>query len=223
MTLLAIDTSTRNIGLAIYDGTRVLFECSWSSPDFHTVELAPAIQRSLHSCQLAASDLTALGLAIGPGSYTGLRIGLALAKGLAFFHDLPLLAVPTLDILVAAQPRENIPLAAILQAGRGRLVVGWYAVEKEQWRAQGRPILTTLDELSAQIRKPTRFCGELFEKERSILGRKRINAHLARPVECVRRPALLAELAWNRFQAGENDLVNGLAPQYIQTHEAIPA
>lgn len=223
MILLAIDTSTPTMGLALYSGERVLLESLWSSTDFHTVELAPAIQGALERCQLAATDLSAVAIAIGPGSYTGLRIGLALAKGLAFTHDLPLVAVPTLDILAAAQPVDDIPMAAVLQAGRGRLAVGWYAVADERWVAAGDPMLMTLDELSAAVKKPTLLCGELYEEERKVLGRKRVNARLASPAASLRRPAVLAELAWERWRAGDNDLAPGLAPRYLQTSEAIPA
>lgn len=223
MTLLAIDTSTRSMGLALYQEDRVLLENLWSSPDFHTVELAPAIRDALAHCQLAPSDLAAVAVAIGPGSYTGLRIGLAVAKGLAFTHDLPLLTVPTLDILAASQPLEDLSLAAVLQAGRGRLAVGWYVAGEESWTPAGEAALMTLDKLSAAIKQPTRFCGELFGPERKVLGRKRVNVRLASPAQCLRRPAVLAELAWARFQAGENDLEPGLAPRYLQTNEAIPA
>ena len=223
MSLLAIDTSTRSMGLALYQDDRVLLESLWTSPDFHTVELAPAIQQALQRCQLNVSDISAIAFAIGPGSYTGLRIGLALAKGLAFTHDLPLIAVPTLDILAAAQPLEDIPLAAVLQAGRTRLAVGHYTVQDGRWAATGEPELMTLDELSTSIKKPTLLCGELYQEERRQLGRKHINVRLASPANSLRRPAILAELAWARFLADENDLAPGLGPHYVQTQEAIPA
>jgi tRNA threonylcarbamoyladenosine biosynthesis protein TsaB len=211
------------MGLALYQDDRVLLESLWTSPDFHTVELAPAIQQALQRCQLNVSDISVIAFAIGPGSYTGLRIGLALAKGLAFTHDLPLIAVPTLDILAAAQPLEDIPLAAVLQAGRTRLAVGHYAVQDGRWTATGEPELMTLEELSTSIKTPTLLCGELYEEERRQLGRKRINVRLASPANSLRRPAILAELAWARFLAGENDLTSGLGPNYVQTQEAIPA
>lgn len=222
MTLLAIDSSTRAIGLALYHENDVAYETSWRSQDFHTVELAPAIQQALARAGLKITALKAIGVAIGPGSYTGLRIGLALAKGLALARRLPLIPVPTLDVVVAAQPLADAPLAAVLQAGRGRLAVGWYRAKDGAWVADGEAAITTVEELSAAINKPTIICGELYEEERRVLARKRVNALVAPPSRSLRRPAILAELAWARWQAGDVAEGAGLGPVYITTSEAIP-
>jgi len=223
MTLLAIDSSTHVGGLALYDGNRVLYECVWSRPDTRGADLAPGIQSAFKHTGLTAKDLTVIGIAIGPGSFTGLRTSLALAKGMVLAHGLGLVSVPTLDIIAASQPIQEKPLAAVLQAGRGRLAVGWYREKKGRWIPDGKSALMTTDELESAIKKPTILCGELYEEERQILGRKYKNAEIASPAQCVRRPALLAELAWTRWQAGETEDIRGLAPMYLQTNEAVPA
>src|SRR5258705_6096410 len=102
--LLAVDTSTAQVGIAIYDGSQVISEYAWRSSQRHTVELAPAIFESLKRCGLTMDDIHVLGVALGPGSFTSLRVGLSLAKGLALSRHLPLIGIPTLDILAAAQP-----------------------------------------------------------------------------------------------------------------------
>jgi tRNA threonylcarbamoyladenosine biosynthesis protein TsaB len=116
--LLALDTSTRTAGLALYDGSEVLVEFTWSSLDHHTVELAPAIADAFEKARVKYTDLAALAVARGPGSFTGLRIGFALAKGLAlsrrsFCYD------PNTDFLATAQPPRPADIAP-LRAGRGR-------------------------------------------------------------------------------------------------------
>ncbi|HEY6072178.1 MAG TPA: tRNA (adenosine(37)-N6)-threonylcarbamoyltransferase complex dimerization subunit type 1 TsaB, partial [Anaerolineales bacterium] len=126
MMLLAIDTSTSQMGLALYDGAQVLAESIWTSPQHHTVELAPAVAALLKQTEQKVGALTALGVAIGPGSFTALRVGLSFAKGLALARRLPVMGIPTLDVVAAAQPLADMLLAAVLQAGRGRLAVGWY-------------------------------------------------------------------------------------------------
>ncbi len=221
MNLLAIDSSTRTSGLAVYDGLQVRYECSWTGMDFHGVDLAPQIQKALDLSGSKIKDFGAVAVATGPGSYTGLRIGLALAKGLAFANSLALIAVPSLDILVAGQPLQDLPLVAVLQAGRSRLVVGRYKVKKERWQAEGALSLMTVEELSESIHHPTLICGELGESERAALGRKYKNAVIQSAAWSVRRPALLAELAWARWQAGEVDEAKGLAPIYLPS-EAVP-
>ena len=120
--LLAIDTATRIMSLALHDGDTLLAEQSWNTRNRHTVELAPAVLNMLNSLEMSVADLAGLGVSIGPGSYTGLRIGVAFAKGLAAAHRLPLVGVTTLDTLAAAQPhhQSGMGLIAVVQAGRGR-------------------------------------------------------------------------------------------------------
>ncbi len=223
MTLLAIDSSTHIGGLALYDGNQVLYECVWRRPDTRGADLAPGIRTAFQHIGLKPGDLKVIGIAIGPGSYTGLRSSLALAKGLALANGLGLVAIPTLDILAAGQPLQEKPLAAVLQAGRGRLAVGWYRDKKGHWLANGGPTLMTSTELEESIIKATLICGELNEEDRKILGRKYKNAEIASPALCVRRPGLLAELAWGRWQAGDVDDIKGLSPIYLQTNETVPA
>ncbi len=222
MTLLAIDSSTQTSGLALYAGDGMLYECVWTGPGYHGVELAPGIQRALNVVGLSVDNLEAVAVAIGPGSYTGLRIGLAIAKGLAYAHDLALVAVPTLDVLAAGQPVRDLPLAAVLQAGRNRLAVGRYAVKRERWTAEGQPTLMTTAELAESIHSPTLISGEISQEDRGVLGRKYKNAILQSAAWGVRRPGILAEIGWARWQAGDTDEAKGLAPIYLQTGEAVP-
>jgi len=133
--LLAVDTSTAQVGLALYDGAQVIGEYAWRSSQRHTVELAPAISELLTRCGLTMEDVRALGVALGPGSFTSLRVGLSLVKGLALSLHLPLIGIPTLDILASAQPASKLPLAVLIQAGRGRYALGWYKSSRKRWQA----------------------------------------------------------------------------------------
>jgi tRNA threonylcarbamoyladenosine biosynthesis protein TsaB len=221
--LLAVDTSTKQMGLALYDGAQVIGELLWHSRHYHTVELAPAVSDLLTRSGLKMDAIRALGIALGPGSFTSLRVGLAFVKGLALARHLPIIGVPTLDVVAAAQERSDLPLAAVLQAGRGRLALGWYEASDNSWGSKKPAIVTTADELADKIRKPTIVCGELTKDERQRLARKRVNVRLASPARCVRRPAVLAELAWERWQAGAQDDAASLAPIYLHVADPIPS
>lgn len=227
--LLAIDTSTAFMGLAVYDGNQVLGEMTWRSRAHHTVELAPAVADLLQRIGANVSDLHALGVALGPGSFTSLRVGLAFAKGLALARHLPVLGVPTLDVAAAAVEVQDLPLAVVLQAGRGRLALGWYKAINGVWQAQGQPQVTTAADLAKSIHKPTLVCGELSAEERQRLARKRINVRLASAAQCLRRPAILAEMAWERWmllgsqQAGAESDAAALAPIYLHIANPIPS
>jgi tRNA threonylcarbamoyladenosine biosynthesis protein TsaB len=215
--LLAVDTSTDWIGIALHDGVRVIGETVWRTQNAHSVELAPGVQALLERCHVQPREISLLGVALGPGSYTSLRIGLAFVKGFALTWHLPVLGEPSLDVLAAAQPVAEQPLVAVLQAGRSRLAAQWYQASDGTWRAEGAPELLTAQELSRRIEHPTLVCGELGETERRLLQRKRKNCILASPAQSLRRPSFLAELAWVRYRAGEKDDLASLAPIYLRT------
>jgi len=221
--LLAVDTSTAHIGLALFDGSQVIGAMHWLSRQHHTVELAQSVFELFKRTSLGMDDVQALGVAIGPGSFTSLRVGLAFVKGLALARHLPVFGVPTLDVVAAAQEVRDLPLAAVLQAGRRRLALAWYQAIDGAWQAQGEPQVTTADELAESIHSPTIVCGELTAEERQRLARKRVNVQLASPAQCVRRPAILAELAWERYQAGAGDDAATLAPIYLHVANPIPS
>jgi len=221
-TLLALDTSTRTIGLALYNGVQVLHAAIWNTQDYHTVELAPAVAEALKKTGIGTDGLSALAVALGPGSFTGLRVGMALAKGIAIMRHLPIIGVPTLDALAVAQPQRDIPLAAVLRAGRGRLAVGWYQMENGTWKASGKLEIHTPQDLVDQINTPTLICGELTEVERDLLSREQPNVILASPAHSLRHPAFLAELGWQRWQDGKVDDPATLAPIYLHHNDSIP-
>jgi tRNA threonylcarbamoyladenosine biosynthesis protein TsaB len=164
----------------------------------------------------------AVGVALGPGSFTSLRVGLSLAKGLALSRQLPLIGIPTLDILAAAQPSSRLPLVVVIQAGRGRLAVGWYKNSKNGWQAKVPARVMTVETLADELKSPVIVCGELTADERQKLAEK-ADVHLVSPAQSVRRPAVLAELAWARWQAGQVDDQAKLAPIYLHIAEPIPS
>ncbi|MDI6693588.1 MAG: tRNA (adenosine(37)-N6)-threonylcarbamoyltransferase complex dimerization subunit type 1 TsaB [Anaerolineales bacterium] len=220
--LLALDTSTRTVGVALYDGAQVLSEMVWTSRDYHTVELAPAVSEALRRASVTMDAVAAVGVAIGPGSFTGLRVGLALAKGLVMARRLPLIGAPTLDALAAAQPVVELSLVATLRAGRGRLAAQWYQAVDGKWQPFGKVEVHTFDELARKIKAPTLVCGELTAEERDMLTSQQPYARLVSPAQSLRRPSYLAELAWKRWKSGQIDSPAELAPIYIHYNDPIP-
>lgn len=212
--LLAVDTSTAQVGLALYDGAQVLGEMIWTTRQHHTTELAPALSGLLNRSAVSMDMVTALAVAIGPGSFTSLRVGLSLVKGIAFARRLPVVGIPTLDVIAAAQPLAKHPLVALLQAGRTRIAFSLYQSQKKEWQAEGPIRSGTLAELLNEIESPTIIAGEVIAEERKKISKNK-NILLASPVNCVRRPSVLAELAWARWQNHQVDDAASLAPIYL--------
>lgn len=214
--LLAIDTSTSMTGIALYDGERVLAECTWQGPGYQTVELAPEIGLLLRRVGHKAGDLRAIAVATGPGSFTGLRIGIALAKGLALSGGRELIGIPTMDVMAQAQPKLDTRLYVVLEAGRGRVAGMWYKWSRNGWQSDGELQLSSEEELPEAITEEASICGELNKEVRRLL-RKQAHIKQASPASCHRRPGFLAELGWNRWRKGESSDPKTLSPIYIST------
>jgi tRNA threonylcarbamoyladenosine biosynthesis protein TsaB len=214
--LLALDTATNMSGIALHDGQRVLAEYVWHSVAHHTVELAPEVALALRRNKLDAEALTALAVAAGPGSYTGLRIGMALAKGLSLTHKLPLVGIPTLDILARAQPSRKEPMLALLQAGRKRFAGVRYKWTRGAWRAKDEGGTFTWEDLLKRCLEPLYICGELTASQREALEEEE-KVTLAPPALCVRRPSVLADMAWERIRAGKVEEAASISPTYLGT------
>ncbi len=219
--LLALDTATQNASIALYDARQVWGERTWHSDRNHTVELMPAVAEMLAGLSLTPRALRGVAVAIGPGSFTGMRIALSAAKGLGQALRVPVVGVPTLD--VAAQPfaAGRRPVCAVVRAGRGRFCAGLYARRRGKWGRQGEFRLATPAGLAEGITEETIFCGELDEEAQdAIVAALGERAFFASPAYAVRRAALLAEMAWERILAGAGDDLTTLAPIYLhQTQE----
>lgn len=218
--LLAIDTATRLAGLSLYDPDkgRILGEEMWYSANRHTIQLMPRVACLMEQQDISTTDLTGLVVSLGPGSFTGLRIGLGMAKGLALACKLPLVGVPTLDVVAQPHKAQRAPIWAILQAGRGRICAGHYVRHRGRWRRKGNYRLTTLRELCDQIEDRTLFCGELEDSDVALIREKLESAAcIATPAASLRRAAFLAELGWERLSRGDSDDAASLSPIYLQT------
>jgi tRNA threonylcarbamoyladenosine biosynthesis protein TsaB len=220
--LLAVDTSTRWIGMALYDSVQIKGEVIWKTNNHHTVELAPALEQLFSRCAVSSADLKVLAIALGPGSFTSLRIGLALVKGMALALHVPVIGVPSLDVLAAAQPLRDLPLAAVLQAGRGRLALVWYKAHKGKWQADSQAEVVTTATLAGMLQQPSLVCGELTADDRHLLSANP-HAMLVPPVDAMRRPSYLAALAWKRHQARQYDDAASLSPIYLHLNTGTPS
>ena len=215
--LLAIDTATRWTGLALHDGTSVIEEHGWRSHNTQTVEVAPAVDQMLARAGVSVEDLTGIAVTLGPGSYTGLRIGLGFAKGLALAQQMPIVGIPTLEIVAAALPQGDGKLVVVAEAGRTRITTATYRWQRRGgWQAADLPVNETWDTLLERVEPPVAIAGELSPaalKQIRVAG-KGYRA-VAAPAR-VRRAAVLADLAWQRLRRGDVDDPAQLTPLYLR-------
>lgn len=215
--ILAVDTATRWTGLAIHDGRNVLAELGWQAMQTQTVELAPAVVDLLRRTGLQPGDLAAVAVAIGPGSYTGLRIGLGFAKGLALANGTRLIGISTLDILAAAQAHFNGLLVTAVGAGRSRICAGRYQWQGNKgWQPADEPDIYTWETLLASQDEPALFTGEVSLAAAKLIRATGKSHKIASPAATLRRAGYLAELGWQRLRRGWVDDPAKLAPIYLR-------
>ena len=155
--LLAIDTSTRYAGVALADPGRVVSARSWYSAVNHTAELMPAVSETLKAAGLTVNDLAAIAVALGPGGFSALRVGMSVAKGLALASGRPLLGIGTLDAEAQPYLQSGLPVCALLDAGRQELSSALFAPDGQRLRED---LICPPDELLPDLPETVLFCGE---------------------------------------------------------------
>ena len=126
MIILSIDSSTPVAGVAVADGEQLLGEIFLNTKNTHLEKLLPLIQQLLQDLELSVEDLDAVAVTQGPGSFTGLRIGMATAKGLVQGADKKLIAVPTLDCLARNLLHYPGVICPILNAQKKQVYTALY-------------------------------------------------------------------------------------------------
>lgn len=214
--LLALDTASRMISLALHDGSQVCYEATWHSANNHTIELSPAIDRALALNSLQPTALTAVAVAQGPGSFTGLRIGMGVAKGLALALDIALVTMPTLAIVAAGVPPFDGTLITVLQAGRGRICAQrFHHLDGTDWIPAGQAEILSWAELLERITARTLVAGEISEQGHAAIAHTPAPVVIAPGSVALRRAGYLAELAYRRLRAGDTDDPRTLTPIYL--------
>ncbi len=224
MKILAVETATSCQSVAILDGARVVARSDEEAAGSHARLLIPTIDRLLKASGLTLSSLEGLAVSIGPGSFTGLRVGLATMMGLRAATGLPLAAVPTLEAMVWNVPRADVPLCPILKARTGEVYWGLY-----RWTGVG-----TLQVLEAERVGPLELVVQSFVGPTVVLGegwaanRNELRRLLgAREGEVREAPGgAMAASAVSVGLAGLERLARGdiagqgLSPRYVQRAEA---
>jgi len=222
--ILAIDTATRSASLAVHDGAAVRAEFTWDTSDHHTVELMPRIVEMLAQINVTIDQLSGLGVSIGPGSFTGVRVGVALAKGLAVARGIPIVGVRSTDILAQAVNWCKPPLVIVVRAGRNRLIAARYTKTRSEWQPDGDFILTTAELIGEQWERTTTLGGELTAGERETIERRLGDrVRILPPAFSVRRAGFLAEIAWQRIRTGMIDDPAALQPIYLAPDQKVTA
>ena len=215
MKLLAIETSARQLGVALLEEERLLASYELLADYPHAVELPEAVRRTLRAGGATLPQLDAIVVDIGPGSFTGLRIGLAFAKALAFPSKKPLIGVASLDALAANLPFASGLVCPLLDAKQRNVYGAVYRLQEGRPARQTDYLLGPVEEVLRSVQGPTLFLGDGCALYRDRVLAQCPQAQFAAPELWLPRAATLARLGSERLLSGARDDPSRLAPLYL--------
>ena len=226
MKILALETSTLFGGVAIIDDSAgLLIEIRLNIETTYSERLMMQIDHALKQTDLSPSGIDAFAITIGPGSFTGLRIGLSTVKGFSYAMKKPIVTVPTLDALAWHFPFSEIPVCPLLDARKQEVYAGLFRWDRDRFRKEIAETSLTIKTLTDRIQSLS--LGKiLFTGDGSLLYKESIVKHmessaLFSPAEkTAPSPAVVASLALKKALAGDYSEPITLIPRYIRKSEA---
>lgn len=225
--IIAIDTATETASVAIaHPEGRITAELTWKAGRNHTMHVHPTLRHVMMLAGITKDDLTGVVATRGPGSFTGIRIGLATAKGLAQGLDVPIVGVGTLATAAYGAVHLGRPVWSVVNAGRGQYAAAAYKASDEHGVAQlVEEAILSPEELVSRITERGEDCvltGE-FDEALADLARDGLGEALtiAPDVVRTRTAANVARLGLLRLGRGDVDDVATLEPLYLRPPAAV--
>ncbi len=221
MNILGIETSTKTGGVAVVSEQGVVAQYTLNIEVTHSERLMATVDRVLGDTRMNISQFDGFAVAIGPGSFTGLRIGISTVKGLAFATGKPVAAVPTLKALAWNLPHAAYPVCPLLDARKHEVYAALYAFDGSALKQVLSERVVPFSRLAEQLNGRTIFTGEascLFRKEiQQTFGDAALFAPLSALIPSA---ASVAEIGMNMIKNGEQVDPDSLIPMYIRRPEA---
>lgn len=223
MPILALDTATLVSSVAIAAQDQVYAELTLQTRLTHSEIIMPHIKQVLEMAKLEKTVIQAIAVSIGPGSFTGLRIGLATAKSMAYALGIPIVGVPTLAALAYHYPVPGFYLAPLLDAQKGNVYIALYEWENGLLKEVQVPTVEAFDmvlERGKSMDKPVVFLGEAAVRHTEKIKGAGKNILPAMPHMVMPRAANVAMLGLAMLQENKQDDVMQVEPLYIRRSEA---
>lgn len=219
--LLTVQTATPAGSIALTEGETLLGEFCLNVRRTHNDWLMEAIDSLLDNAGLQASDLDGFAVVVGPGAFTGLRVGMATVKGLALGTGRPIVGVSSLQTLALQAPYARMPVCALLDARKQEVYAGMFSWETGWPEALSDEQVVRPEALLTGLKGDILFIGDGAQTYRSLIVRQLgAQAHFVPAVSSLPRAASAALLALREWENGHQKSPEELAPCYIRPSEA---
>lgn len=216
MKILAIDTSTKFLSLALADGEKIIASFHRDLEQQHCARLIPGIDKLLKKAKLKLKDINCIAFSKGPGSFTGLRIGAATVKGLALATKKRLVGVPSLDILAYNAKDSRELIVPIIDAKRGNVYASIYSSNGGRLRRHMRYSVLPVIELLKEIKDNAIFLGDgIIPYRKTIEGNFKFKAEFAEEKYWYPRATYAAKLALDLIKKKRFEDPDKFTPVYL--------
>ncbi|RKD23577.1 tRNA threonylcarbamoyladenosine biosynthesis protein TsaB [Caminicella sporogenes DSM 14501] len=226
MNILAIDTSSLVATVAVINEEKLLGEYTINTPMTHSQKLMPIIDELMKQLDLKMDDIDLIAVSRGPGSFTGIRIGVATAKGLAHPNNIPIIGISSLEGLASNIPFSEYLICPIMDARRNQVYTGVYKWEENKLNNIVEEAPLTIKELTDILLKRKEkviFLGDgLNRYGKDIIDKFKDKAILAPQYISMQRASSIGQLAFNKVKNGDAKLKSYLdiVPVYLRKSEA---
>ena len=220
MRVLALETSTLAGGVALCEDGRVVGLSLLNVALTHSERLMSMVDRLLEDCRCTLAQVQGLAVSIGPGSFTGLRVGVATVKGLALALGLPVAAVPTLDALAANLPFADAPVCTLLDARKGEVYVCLYQWTGQAMERRSDYLALPPQDVAEWLRAPVIVLGDGVPACRPYLERLGDGVRVAPAAQSVPSAAMIGQIGHVMLATGKGISGDALEPFYLRPSEA---
>jgi tRNA threonylcarbamoyladenosine biosynthesis protein TsaB len=222
MIVLGVDTSGYANAIGIVAGDKVLADFTFEARTDSLEKIVANIDFALGNANLTLGDVQGIGVGLGPGSWTGIRVGVTVGKILAFSTNKPVAGVPTLEALADSARNDAWLICPIISAGtRDTVYAAFYRARDGNVTRIGEYYVGDVQGLSEMVKESTVFVGSGAEAYSRMIVPASDSAHISlRAVEAVPSGSIVARLAAGRLEKGESDDVLSLTPLYLKESTA---
>jgi len=221
MKILAIDTSTATCTVGLVDGSDLVVESVDQSGQTHARHIMVMLDEMLSQAKMSLEEVDGFGVITGPGTFTGLRIGISMVQGLAYALSKPLAGITSLDALAAQAKTELAHICPMVDARRQEVYYGFYELRTQGLRQTTPPQVGSPAALLEQIQEPCYFIGTGARMYRQLITDTLRTGASFSAVDMDRiRSAVIARLAREHFENTKDQELPVVAPVYIRRSDA---